>query len=82
MAARVRRFQCKALVDLLTRLDSVEDVHAALHAATTTFVQRILCVDQLAVILKEPCHAIVRASFFVGGQCDDDVAIRYVTFLA
>ncbi len=44
-------------------------------------IENVLGVDQIAMILQQPIDAIGFAAFFVGGEREDDVAIRPVIFL-
>ena len=49
--------------------------------APAAFVQRKVGIDQVAVIFDQPVDAVVRAAaFFVGGERDDDVAVRLEAF--
>src|SRR5215467_10779346 len=80
--ARVRHLEPIALEDLLAHLDVVGQPLAVLQGAVAAFVQGHLGVDQRAMLLEEPGHAIMPAPFFVGSQRHDQVAIGHEAFLA
>ena len=44
------------------------------HAAAIV-VEHVLRVDQVAMVLQQPIHAVRIAAFLVGGQRHDEVAI-------
>ena len=56
----------------------------AIHQFTArALVQRVLGIDQLAIVFQQPIHAVVRAAaFFVGSQRHDQVAIGPEAFAA
>ena len=77
MSAFVLHLQPVGADILLAHLNIVRDALAVYHVAPAAFVQAVLGVDQVAVILEQPDHAVVRAAaFLVRGQGDDQIAIR------
>ena len=44
-------------------------------------VEHKLGIDQFAVVLDQPIHAVRGAALFIGGQRQDDVAVRHEAFL-
>src|SRR5262249_18113064 len=60
---------------LLAYLETVHQFVAVAHFAPPAFVQTVLGLDERAVILEQPVHAVVGApAFLVGGERDDQVA--------
>ena len=77
VAAGIGGFELKVLHLLFARLNVVRQFLAILDPSTAAFVEGELSVDQVAVVLDQPIHAVRRAAFFVGGERHDDVAIRH-----
>src|SRR5437762_2456785 len=73
--------ETKTLIYLLARLDRVQQILPVLDQAFAALVQRKFRIDQIAMILDNPVDAIVVAGFFIGRECDDQVAIGHVAFL-
>jgi hypothetical protein len=81
VTTRVRHLQPEALVDLLAGLDAVVEVAPVLDLAASAFVEGQLRVDEVAVVLDQPVHAVGGARLLVRGQGDDDVAVGTIAFL-
>jgi hypothetical protein len=67
--------------DLLRRLHRVEQVLALAQRPAAPFVDDHGGINQLAVVLRQPIHAVERPALLIGGEGDDDVAVRDVAFL-
>src|SRR5262245_20485173 len=81
MTAAVLRRDGETTTDLLCRLDGVGHRLAIPDETERALVQDERRVDQLAVIAEEPAGAVAAATFFIGGEGDDDVAVRNVAVL-
>src|SRR6202035_2664989 len=67
---------------LLTHLHVVRDFFAVERFAPTAFAQRILGINQFAMILEQPLDAAVGApAFLVRRKRNDDISIRLEAFL-
>ena len=49
--------------------------------AASIGVQHVFGVDQIAMIFQQPVDAVRLSAFFVGGEREDDVAVKGVPFL-
>ena len=73
----------ESIVDhvLLAHLHVIRDPGAIHRFSPAAFVQGELSVDQLALFLEQPVHAVVRATaFLIGRERDDEVAIGLESF--
>jgi hypothetical protein len=73
----------EAIVDhvLLAELHVVRDRFAGDGLAPAAFIQGVLGVDETALVLEEPLDAVERtAAFLVGGERNDEVAVRLEPF--
>ena len=77
MTALVRDLEGEILVHLLARLHAVGQVAAVLDLATPALVQGELGVDEIPVRLEQPVQAVRGTGLLVGGEGDDDVAVRH-----
>src|SRR3954471_10893215 len=76
MAAGVGHLEVKILIDLLARLHLVGEVLAFAQVAAAAFVDRELGVEQVLVVLDQPLGAVELAAFLVGGQHQNQIAVR------
>ena len=74
VSAAVLDLEADVLVDLLGRLHLVGDVLSLPHHAATALIDGELRVDEIAMIVEQPLDTVVRATLFVCGQRQDDVA--------
>ena len=80
MPAAIGDLELVGLIDLLGELDREAEGLAVAQCAPAALVDGELGVDQLAVVLQQPAHAIVRRirKLFVGREREDDVALGLV----
>jgi hypothetical protein len=62
VTTRIGGLEVEALEQLLAGLDVVRDAPPLLHHAAPTFVEGERGVDQVAVVLEQVLHAVVRAA--------------------
>jgi len=74
VSAAVLDLETDVLVDLLGCLHLVGDVLSLPHHAAAAFVDGELCVDEIPMTVEQPLDTVVRATLFVCGQRQDDVA--------
>ena len=82
--AAIGDLELVGLIDLLGELDrEAERAGRCAMRAAAALVDGELGVDQLAVVLQQPAHAIVRRirKLFVGREREDDVALGLVALL-
>ncbi len=81
VAALIANYEAEIENVFFADLKIVRYFLAVRRLAPSTFVERELSVDQIAMILKQPVDAVVgTTAFLVGGERDDDVAIRLEAF--
>ena len=81
VAALVRHLQPVVDDVLFAHLHVVRDPLAGDRLAPSALVEAELGVDQIALVLQQPDDAVVgAAALFVGGERDDDVAVRLEAF--
>ncbi len=83
VAAAVGDLELIGLIDLLRDLHAEAERAAVAQRAATALVDRELGVDQVAVVLQEPMHAVVRRirQLLIGRERQDDVAVRLEAFV-
>ena len=82
VAALVVHFEAEVEDPFFADLNVIRDFLPARRLAVAAFIERKFRVNQFAVILDEPLDAVVRpATLFIGGERDNDVAIRLEAFL-
>ncbi len=78
VAAGIRRFQAEGGEHLLAGIQRKRARLAARQLHSTTIgVERILRVDERALIREQPLHAFGRVGFLIGGEHRDDVAVGH-----
>ena len=81
MAAFVAHFKTEIGVGLLGQSDVIGNTLAIHTLAAAAFVQRVIGLNQFALVLQQPVDAVVRsAAFFVRSQRDNQIAIRFEAF--
>jgi hypothetical protein len=81
VAAGIGHLEAEVLKDLFARLHFVGQVLPLAHVAAAAFVDRVLGVDQIAMVLDQPVDAVEVAAFLVGGERENQIAIGRVAFL-
>src|SRR5271157_240699 len=81
MAAFVAHFEAEIQNVLFAYLQVVRDLFALRFFAPAALVERQVRLDQIAMVFQKPIDSVVRAaSFFVGGESDNDVAVGLESF--
>ena len=81
MAAGIFDLEVEVLIDLFARLDFIHQILAVLQLTRAAFVDGQFGVDELAMVFEQPFDAVEVAAFFVGGQRENQIAIRREAFL-
>src|SRR6476620_1958644 len=68
------------MIRLLARLHFERQATSALDDATPAFVERVLRVNEIAMIREKPIDTIRCSGFFVGGQQQKNVLVGHVAF--
>ncbi len=76
MTSRVRDLELERDVDLLTQLQAIADVTTFSNAADSPLVETEGGIDELPLVGEEPLDAVVVTTLLVGGQRDNQVAVR------
>ena len=80
MPAAIGDLELIGLVDLLGELNREAEGSPVAQRPAAALVERELGVDQVAVVLQQPAHAVVRRirKLLVGREREDDVALGLV----
>src|SRR5712691_7346421 len=82
MPARVQRFEPVVHINFFGGLNPREEALAFVSFEFTAIqIDAVFRVDPVAMLLKQPIHAVGCAPFFVGGKRDDQMLVRKKTFL-
>ena len=83
MTAGVFHFQPVGLIDLFGKLHAQPERLAVAERAAAAFVDGQLGLDQVAMLLGQHARAVMRRirQLLIGGEREDDVALRPKTFL-
>ena len=81
VAALIPNLEAEGEHVFLAHLNVVGDFLAAGFFTPAAFINGEVGVDQFAMVLEQPVDSVVRsAAFFIGGEGDDDVAVRLKAF--
>ena len=81
MPAGILHFEAIALVNLFARLNRIQDVFSILDLTAAALIERGFGVDQITMVLHEPLDTVVRSTFLVGSQRENQIAVGLVMFL-
>src|SRR5215470_14046784 len=82
VAARIERLELIIHINLFAGLETRQHSLVAVPFKLSAIkVDRVLGVNPVAMILQKPIHAVRSATFFVGSEREDKIAIGQVVFL-
>ena len=81
MPARVRGFELVVRIHFFTRLQTGKHAFSSqLFEFAAVEIDAVLRVDPVSMLFQEPVDAIEISAFLIGGQSQDQVAVRLVAF--
>src|SRR5437870_11696475 len=82
VATCIQRLELKIDIDFFASLNRSENVLSIFFLEFATVkIDAVLRIDRIAVLFQQPVHAVRRASFFVGGLSESQIAVRQIAFL-
>src|SRR6266436_1267728 len=82
MATSVQRFELKVHINFFAGLNSHEQTFVLiLLKFAGVQVDAVFRIHPAAMLREQPVHAVERAALLIGGQSENQIAVRYVSFL-